>query len=55
MSSEIDGPSREASMASCSTSLSIEDYSLKVACEAEMNIDNKIIPNGSWTNQVDAD
>jgi len=55
MSREIDGPSRKASMASCSTSSSIEDYFLKVACEAEMDIDNEIIPNGSWADQVDAD
>ena len=42
-------------MGSCSTSSSIEDYSLKIAREAKMDIDSKIIPNGSWTDQVNTD
>jgi len=54
MSHEIDGPSRETSMVSCSTFSFIEDYYLKVICEAKMDIDNKIIPNRSWADQVDA-
>ena len=48
-------PSREASMGSCSTSSPVEEYAAKVARKSEMDIDNDIIPNSSWADQVDAD
>jgi len=41
-------------MRSCSTSSSIEEYSLKVACEAKMDINLEIAPNESWADQVNA-
>jgi len=42
-------------MESCSSSSSVEDYALKVAREAEMDVDSDITPNRSWADQVDDD
>ena len=48
-------PPRESSMESCSSSSSVEDYALKVAREAEMDVDSDITPNRSWADQVNDD
>jgi len=46
--------SHEASMRSCSSSSSIEEYAHKVAREAKMDIDLEPDTNESWADQVDA-
>jgi len=46
--------SHEASIRSCLSSSSIEEYAHKVAREAEMDIDLKPDTNESWADQVDA-
>jgi len=40
-------------MRSCSFSSSIKEYTLKIAREAEMDINSKLDINESWTGQVD--
>ena len=42
-------------MESCSTSSSSEEYAAKVAHKANIDIDNDIIPNSSWADQVESD